>query len=285
MKMKKFLLFSFLLLYCITMLTGCAVNLVSHNSYENGDKYKVGEASISGEIRDIKIHWVAGGVTLETADTDQISFTEKSNKNLSEKYKMHYFKDGTTLHIQFAESGLVIKKYPQKYLKVEVPESITLDSIDISSVSADIDLDDVKAKKADLLAVSGDIDVSGVVTESVELKTTSGDIIGKLEESMNKLEVHSVSGDTDIDVVGVKEFNSKSTSGEVCLNFENAPEKGDIKTVSGDAKMYLPENTAFSLSTKTTSGTIKNDFENNNENSQNHYKIRTTSGNITIRKR
>lgn len=147
-------------------------------------------------------------------------------------------------------------------------------------------------------ASSGDIGLNTIKAKDITIETTSGTVKGDIINADSIIDLSASSGDMTLDNVKGN-VKSKSTSGNVKVYFSNFSSNNiNINTSSGDAILKLPENSAFTLNTKTSSGNIKCAFpvtisSEDHEHSlngvvcggQNIIGISTSSGNISIIKK
>lgn len=237
-------------------LTGCRVNINVENtglsdfSYADAANYSVGAAEFSETVEHIEIDWLAGNVTVASHSSDTISFSEESLTALSEDTQMHYWLDGTTLHMKFCRSGKWQLDGVEKDLTVLVPENLSLTSLTVKSMSADIHLNALQA-------------------ESANIGTTSGTL--------------------QITVSKVRNFSTGSVSGEVSLSVKEEPETLSIKTTSGGIDLALPEDASFTLDYGSVSGDLSSELPHRTENGQYlfgdgkaEYQIGTVSGDVRI---
>lgn len=142
----------------------------------------------------------------------------------------------------------------------------------------------VFAKDIEVTSVSGNISLENMKLSTTDLKTVSGDIIlNKLNSPGLKIE--SVSGDTKVLDSKMKTVNGKSVSGDFEIENKDSAET-HLNSVSGDVKLKLPTTTLFDYRISTVSGDIKNSHEKNNSGNKTTSKlgieIDTTSGDIEI---
>lgn len=107
-------------------------------TYENSDKYSI-TSNISLDtttIKTIDINWGGRDVVILPTNDYDVAFNESFAQALVDKpAQMHYWVDGTTLHIETAESGysgVLI----DKYLQVMVPLGMGVEEISIETTKA-----------------------------------------------------------------------------------------------------------------------------------------------------
>lgn len=276
-------------------LTGCRVNINMENglsdfSYADAENYSVGAAKLSETVEHIEIDWLAGNVTVASHSSDTVSFSEESLAALTEDTQLHYWLDGTTLHMKFCRSGKWRLDGLEKDLTVLVPEDLPLTSLTVKSMSADIYLDALQAESASIGTSSGNVELTDcVVTDIVQVDTTSGWMDMSLVEPLETFSWGTTSGTLQITVPKVKNFSAGSVSGAVSLSVEEEPETLNIKTTSGSIDLALPEDASFTLDYGSTSGALSSDLPHRTENGQYlfgdgkaEYQIGTVSGDVRI---
>lgn len=190
--------------------------------YKDGDTYIVGNSEVA-PVSNIEIEWIAGKINISHYDGDTISFSETNAPN--DDYTLRYLVKDNTLSLKYCKSGI---KPPaeklSKELTILVPEGISFDELQISTVSAPVFIDNVNATELDVDYVSGNVNVSGSYSE-ISTDGVSGNI-----------EIHNIS----------PVF--------VC----------DTDTVSGDCTLYLDESVSgFYCDSEVVSGSISTrDFDN-----------------------
>jgi DUF4097 and DUF4098 domain-containing protein YvlB len=148
-------------------------------------------------------------------------------------------------------------------------------SLDIESVSADIDVDGVAPQDLDVDTVSGNVviaaapgtasieSVSGDLTltlnsRDAKTESVSGDIVlkGRLD---GEVHAETVSGDIDIDSRGqrLRRLSTGTVSGDAEVRV-GLVDGGEIKseTVSGEIRLHLPKNLSARVSGETFSGDL-----------------------------
>ena len=108
--MKKLFFTMLILAVCTGLLSGCRISVhsptvLSPFYYDNVEKYVVGGASITDTVERVEIQWLSGSVNVAAHKEDIVRFSEKANRTLTNNNSVHYWLDGTTLRIQFCDSG------------------------------------------------------------------------------------------------------------------------------------------------------------------------------------
>lgn len=259
--------------------------------YPDASSYLVGDFSVDAdEITDMDIDWVSGSITIETYDGDEITFKESSR--LEEKEKMRYRIKNGKVSVKFCESGwsfgiLHINKQKPKDLTIMIPRDISLDSLDFSIVSSDIDSTGAyKVRDMNIDGVSGNINIADLTADTVDIDNVSGKI-NFTRLATNKFTVDSVSGNCDMTGTA-NDFNFDMVSADITLDLDIAPRSIDVDTVSGRATIKMPE-TGITVDNDTLSGkttvfgqSIKKDMTLTLGDGYTKLEIDTVSGDVTV---
>ena len=251
-------------------LSACSKNL----SYANADQYTAGGATLTETVTSVEVEWLSGNVDFAYGNEAEVSFSETSEGKLNERNTLYYWLEGTTLHIKFAQSrlGWFGGSYPSKDLTVTLPQGLILNKLEIDSVSADVDINEVSARE-------------------IEVESVSGEVTGTLAEGVRELGIETVSGDVNVVAGAVETFDIETTSGEISLQVTN-PNSGSIDSTSGNVVLTMsPSIEGFLLEMETTSGDFSSDFETSKEGNKYRYgtgrskiELETVSGNISLMK-
>lgn len=297
--MKKLL--CFLAALGALLLAGCGKGRGESFLYDGPEHYTPGGASLTQPVKRLEIDWLAGSVRLENGGGDELTFEETANRPLSEELSLHWWLEGETLHLKFCASGRWTLGGLQKDLTVTLPQGLTLEEVEITTVSAGISAPELSARSIDWSTTSGDMTaqffdtaelhldtVSGVTNvtsdtdvRKVKIGSTSGDIslaLGVVEE----LDVSTVSGRVQAEALQCGSADLESTSGDITLQLRDLAGPCDIDTVSGRVKLSLPEGAAFDLDFDTVSGKL--DSELTGTPGGVPIEVDTTSGNLTLRR-
>ncbi|MDQ3288994.1 MAG: DUF4097 domain-containing protein [Pseudomonadota bacterium] len=148
-------------------------------------------------------------------------------------------------------------------------------SLDIDSVSADVDVSGVAAGSLSINSVSGEV-VAAAAPSRAEIDTVSGDL--RLTLNSSKVSVESVSGDVDLKGRLDGEVQAESVSGDVSVDttggqlrrFTGATVSGDMRidtalarggrislqTVSGDVDLHMPGSLSANVRGESFSGDL-----------------------------
>lgn len=279
---------------CALLLSGCGLHIrpslgLSGINYEHPEKYTVGGAAFTDKVEKVEIHWLSGSVTVTGHRGNEIRFSETANRNLTNDLSMHYWLDGSTLRIQFCRSGKWNLNGLEKELTLQLPERL-LESLEVDTVSARVNLEDLKMENLELDTVSGAVRLRDCqVSDRARVDTTSGSVKAALTGALREWKADTVSGSVELIVPEVKVFDVNTTSGSVSLTAESAPKDLDVDSVSGSVTLCLPADGDFTLDFDTVSGSFSSDLAFKTEGSRRifgrgtgDYSIDTTSGSVNI---
>ena len=222
------------------------------------------------EIRNLNIDWVNGNITLQPGDTNVITVSESGN--FPENNEMFCRQSGDTLTIQFSKTkvSMNIDFNFSKDLVITVPRDWQCEELDISSVSANIDVTDLIAEEIDLENVSGTCAFEACITDELTVETVSGNV--SYNGTLNTMDCNTVSANCTL-VTG------------------SAPSNLSMDSVSGDLILELPESCGFTADIDSMSGTISSEFETTASGNRHTYgngncriSADTMSGDIIIQK-
>lgn len=224
-------------------------------------------------IREIKIDWISGSVTVEPGDVQEITFLESGNG--IDKYKMVWKQSGDELVIQYSKDsstagfGLHFGD-GSKDLTVTVPRNWLCNSLELDTASADLTVRDMIIREMEIDSASGTAKFENCTVSSLDVDTASGDVT--FTGSLNELD-----------------FEAASASFTGVL--ENAPNLVKMDSMSGDLTLTLPEDAGFTVSLDAMSSDFSSDFPTVKKNKSyvcgdGHCKIdvSTMSGDVAILK-
>ena len=287
------------ILTCIVAITlllmaGCNIKInrddngASVSNYSDAQLYKPGNTKIDTSIKELKITYVSGNVTIEPSNGKTVDIVETANKELKDDEKVQYYLDGTTLNIQFARSNTTIPSDVIKNLTVSIPADMMLDSLEIDTVSANAQIKNIKTKEFEHDSTSGDLDATfnGTLQEA-ESDTTSGKI-NIQANIINKLAIDTTSGDIHAKADSIPSCSFKTASGKIDVQIsQSISNKCKLNTTSGNVELALPASANPAIAFDSLSGKVSNAFGTTDTNSGTdnlNYMIDSISGNATIRK-
>ena len=222
----------------------------------------------TGATPSIEISNVQGRVTVAAWDQQVVKVT-----GTIENDKTEFEFSGDQRHVVIKvrrESNKVHHSKDDAILDIKVPAGA---SLDINTVSADIDVQGVRGEQR-LEAVSGEI-TTAAYDEQLDVRTISGDAVINGTGGKARIDVQSVSG--GVTVRGVDgEVEAQSVSGNVELDLGTVT-RLSLETVSGNLKASLTLASDARLDAESVSGHVDVRFAKpvNGE-----FEFETFSGNI-----
>jgi DUF4097 and DUF4098 domain-containing protein YvlB len=221
----------------------------------------------------IEIDNLKGRIQVRAWDRNEVRITGTLGKGV-EKLVVDGDGDDLEVRVEYPKhmSGWRDDRTEPTELLLQVPLRA---SLDIESVSADIDVDGVAPEDLDVDTVSGNVviaaaprsasidSVSGDLTltlnsRDAKTESVSGDIVlkGRLD---GEVHAETVSGDIGIDSRGerVRRLSTSTVSGDAEVRVGLA-DGGEIKseTVSGEIRLHLPKNLSARVSGESFSGDL-----------------------------
>ncbi len=221
------------------------------------------------QIRDIEIEWVAGSVTIQPGETDQILIRESSNHDKDDTMVWKHHGNKLTIHYtdRIALFGTTAHS---KDLVITVPADWICGELSIDHASADLNIYSLNADTADLDGASGTYDLRDCHFDELDIDTASGDI--RYSGTLKTLSCDAVSADL------------------VCV-FENVPRSIDMDGVSGNLDVTLPADCGFRVDMDALSGEFSSDFDTRSDDGDYLYgnggcetSVDGISGSVIIRK-
>ena len=197
----------------------------------------------------VHISNIAGSVTVNGWSRDQVEVTGELGRNVEE---LIFERDGDKITIKVKvpkKSGRGI----ESDLYVQLPQG---SSIDVSTVSADIDVKQVMGEQS-LGTVSGDINTESAKSD-ISAEAVSGDIEISGQDSATNPRANTVSGDVVLTgVAGVAD--TESVSGDVTV-VDGSFERIDVNTVNGDILFRSALQAGGKLTAETVNGSVDLEF-------------------------
>lgn len=193
-------------------------------------------------IREIKIEWISGSVTVEPGDVQEITFLESGNG--TDKYEMVWKQSGDELVIQYSKDSSIAGfglhfGDGSKDLTVTVPRGWVCDSLELDTASTDLTVRDMIIREMEIDSASGTAKFENCTVSSLDVDTASGDVT--FSGSLNELD-----------------FEAASASFTGVL--ENVPNLIKMDSMSGDLALTLPEGAGFTVSLDAMSSDFSSDF-------------------------
>lgn len=234
-------------------LTGEAGAYSSDNAY----------AVAPGSIKNIRVSWVSGGVSITPYDGDSIAFSESSLRPISENHALRYAVSNDTLTIHYSEPGTGWSRSWwnfSKKLEVRIPASLahSLGELSVDAVSAEVALEGLSGERITLDTVSGGVEVANIAAQELILSSVSGGLQAHACEAA-KVEADTTSGSVKLEGA-FESVQADSISGAVKITSSVCPAKVRMDTVSGASVLAIPENEGFEARYDTVSGSFSCDF-------------------------
>lgn len=191
----------------------------------------------ASEIQSMKIDWVDGSVSIRQDTGDTLRYTVTGSDADRTAYSL---KDGK-LSISATESSVLnFGSHRGTDLTVLIPEGWMPQELSIESISAPIQIENLKGTELDVDTVSGVIELKDVRADELSLSTISAKI--------------TCSGTA-------QDLSLETTSGNCTLELTECPEKIDLDSISGNLELFLPKAAGFILRLDTVSGKFRSDFD------------------------
>jgi len=239
-------------------------------TYDDADKYSVGEFTLDEEITSIDIDWIAGDVNIVATAENKVSASESDVDD--DDNKLRYRVVDGKLMIKFKKSERAFDSNLKKELNLYIPAEMAdkLQLVKVQCVSATLDMENVTIKNLDIETVSGKMEAKNVVIDTVKLESVSGGV--NIAGTVDKLDAELVSG-------GIKVTSDKQLSS---IN---------VETVSGNITVAMPEGDGFTAEMDSVSGDLNVDFETTTRDEKRifgdgsaDYGFETVSGDVNLKK-
>lgn len=231
-----------------------------------GEEVHVG----ASQVKDLNILWVAGTITVQPGDVEDIVFSESGVS--SERYAMVWKQTDSKLTIQFCKgsiSGINADDSLTKDLVITVPRDWNCNSLDIDAAAASLFVNDLTIREVEIDSASGACEFENCTVDSLDLDTASGDV-----------EFYGSLYELDCDAA------SASFTGVLTNN----PSRINMDSMSGDLDITLPASCGFTVSMDAMSSDFSSDFETTSKNGNYVYgdgscriNVSAMSGDVIIR--
>lgn len=219
-------------------------------------------ATISENITEIDVGWVRGKVIVSSSETaDSVAFSETGNfdGDIPDEFVMRYRVDGTVLKIRFTQSGVNLSSASytekKKTLTITVPASVSFTEIDLNTVSAAVEVSDIRASELSCGTVSGNATATRCSSAEIDFESVSGELLLSACSASNELKTCTISGNIAVENSPVSIIDAESVSGKIRLQTTAASGNIEVKTVSGDVAVVLPSDAmGFGITYDSTSG-------------------------------
>ena len=206
---------------------------------------------IAKELGSLRVRWVSGSVQIYGGEDEELRIRETANRPLSEGEKTILSFGNGRLTVKWGKSQFwrPFKRPLEKHLEIILPKSISLESLNIGSISAPVSLRGITGDRLNANTVSGGISAEMLQGDQINLSAVSGGIEGH-GLTADRLELHTVSGRLTGDF-SAETAKLSTTSGTLTAQ-GNVWENLTLSTVSGALRFEGTTGENFQVST--TSG-------------------------------
>lgn len=246
----------------------------SNETYENADKYSVGDAKIKEKVNRLDVSWICSSVTIESTPESVVTIKEVTNKQVEDNLKVHWYLDEEgTLFVKFAQSGKVKYQNLTKDITISIPENYHPEELIVNSSSADISISDIKCEKAHVESSSGNIYLNNEDVRKFTIVSSSGNI--NLDSDFEEADISSSSGDIAVNTKNITRLDIETSSGNADIQM-NDFETCEVTTSSGWVNIF-DEGNGKELKISTNSGDIQAELGEVTE-----IKATTSSGSMSV---
>lgn len=234
------------------------------------------ELIVDGASSDVKIEFIESA-----SETANISISGKVEPVVAERIKNTVFANealkldletnGTVRFVQFGFTDTEIN------IQVSMPKSDELNHLQVSMSSGNAKVIGAAVDYITLESKSGNATISDIQAIEAAISSQSGNL--KIENITSKLMASTDSGNINIKTL-TGELDADSKSGNITINQEESSD-ATVTTSSGDVKFIAANNFDGFYDVRSNSGTVS--APENNGNSDEIIKIKTSSGNITVK--
>lgn len=189
----------------------------------------------------------------------------------NEALKLDLETNGTVRFVQFGFTDTEIN------IQVSMPKSDELNHLQVSMSSGNAKVIGAAVDYITLESKSGNATISDIQAIEAAISSQSGNL--KIENITSKLMASTDSGNINIKTL-TGELDADSKSGNITINQEESSD-ATVTTSSGDVKFIAANNFDGFYDVRSNSGTVS--APENNGNSDEIIKIKTSSGNITVK--
>lgn len=197
----RIVLYSLLaLVLSAVLVVGILIGNLSIDFGSSGGTTVESEVSLDAAgIRKLEIDWASGAVTINVADTDQITIREQAPEN--SKYKMTYDINGSTLELSYGARkisfGFGDSAMPGKDLVITVPRDWICEQIEIDGAALTIHIQHLTVEKIDLDGASNALAFVGSV-ETVDIDGAANNIHLNCENHPTLIDIDGASCELDL---------------------------------------------------------------------------------------
>lgn len=221
------------------------------------------------EVRQLKIGWARGSVSILPGSGDQILVEEAASDGGEGALFWSLEKDGE-LEVFSSDPSGALRGSEDRALTITVPVDWVCQELEVETSSAQLNVQELTIEEAEFETASGPARLENCIVNKLSVDTSSGDI--SFSGSMNELDMDSASGS----------FTGVLTS---------APNQIEVESASGSLDLTLPDDCGFTLSMEALSSNLVSDFETQRKGTQYVFgdgrcaiEFDSMSGDVTLRK-
>lgn len=180
------------------LVTGLCLDRFSFRSGSGTEVTQGEEVSLSAaDISRLKLDWASGNITITTADTDRITFSESGE--ITEKYTMAYSQKDGTLKIEYAKSSVTVSfgSIPSKDLVITVPKDWICQELELDGAALDVTIDGLTVKEFDIDGASNEIYFTGAL-ETLECDGAACELTLNCLEKPRKIDLDGASVEMEL---------------------------------------------------------------------------------------
>ena len=205
----------------------------------------------------VRIENIKGRIVVRTWSKPQVQVTGSLGKG-AEKLEITGDARSLDIRVKYPNSrggwnlwGRDDNRTEPTILEITLPQRA---SVDVDSVSADVDVQQVAGRKLDVSAVSGNVVVTASSPGEASFENVSGDTTLRITTS--KVDAQSVSGDLRLSGGLTGDIDLESVSGNLELGAKLL-DRLEVSTVSGDAILRTGLRSGGSVKAETLSGELR----------------------------
>lgn len=152
-----------ILLLTVLLLAGLGFDTYAFRT-GSGEYLEGGEGTAEASlVKNLDIDWAAGSITIISADTDTISFSEAYTNGTAEV--MVFEVRGDTLHLEYTKTSMWIGgvSLPSKDLTVTVPRDWVCGELEIDGAALDVEIRDLTVGTLDIDGADCEVTLRGAV--------------------------------------------------------------------------------------------------------------------------
>lgn len=271
------------------LLVGVGIIGLAFNKFQIGDEglirvekswsipgNELNELIVDGASSDVKIEFIesaskTANISISGKVEPLVADRIKNTVVMNEALRLNLETNGNVRFVQFGFSDTEIN------IQVSIPKSDELNHLQVSMSSGNAKVIGAAVDYITLESKSGNATISDIQAIEAAISSQSGNL--KIENITSKLMASTNSGNINIKTL-TGELDADSKSGNITINQEESSD-ATVTTSSGDVKFIAANNFDGFYDVRSNSGTVS--APENNGNSDEIIKIKTSSGNITVK--